>query len=78
MIIIGDFTGRIGDPSGRSKSRKQLTEEEVIENARTYEQQVFKILDINKTELRFNSEWLSKLNFKDVIELAAKYTVTWS
>lgn len=75
IIIIGDFTGRIGDPTGRSKTRKELTEEQVLTNAKTYENQIFKILDRNKTEVRFNSEWLSKLNFREVIELSAKYTV---
>lgn len=75
VIIIGDFTGMIGDPTGKSKTRKQLTREEVLENAKTYEKQIFKILDKEKTDLRFNSEWLSKLNFKEVIELASKYTV---
>lgn len=75
IIIIGDFTGMIGDPTGRSKTRKQLTKEEVLENAKTYERQIFKVLDKEKTEVRFNSEWLSKLNFRDVIELASKYTV---
>lgn len=75
VIIIGDFTGMIGDPTGRSKTRKQLTAEQVMENAKTYERQIFKILDREKTELRFNSEWLSKLNFKEVIELCSKYTV---
>jgi tyrosyl-tRNA synthetase len=75
VIIIGDFTGMIGDPTGKSKTRKQLTSQEVLENAKTYERQIFKILDKEKTELRFNSEWLSKLNFKEVIELASKYTV---
>lgn len=76
VIIIGDFTGMIGDPTGKSKTRKQLTREQVIENAKTYEKQIFKILDRDKTELKFNSEWLSKLNFAEVIELASKYTVT--
>lgn len=75
VIIIGDFTGMIGDPTGKSKARKQLTKEEVLENAKTYERQIFKILDKDKTELRFNSEWLSTLNFKEVVELASKYTV---
>jgi tyrosyl-tRNA synthetase len=75
VIIIGDFTGAIGDPTGKSKTRKQLTREEVLENAKTYEKQIFKILDKSKTEVRFNSEWLGKLNFKEVIELASKYTV---
>lgn len=75
VIIIGDFTGMIGDPTGRSKTRKQLTKEEVMENARTYEKQIFKILDKEKTELKFNSEWLSKLNFREIIELSSQYTV---
>lgn len=75
IIIIGDFTGMIGDPTGKSKARKQLTREQVIENAKTYEKQIFKVLDREKTEVRFNSEWLGKLNFRDVIELASKLTV---
>lgn len=75
VIIIGDFTGRIGDPSGKSKTRNQLTKEEVIENAKTYEKQIFKILDREKTKLCFNSSWLEKLNFEDVLELAGKVTV---
>ena len=76
IIIIGDFTGMIGDPSGRSKTRKELTKEEVMINAETYKKQMFKILDPDKTQVKFNSEWLSKLNFKDVIDLASKYTVS--
>lgn len=76
IIIIGDFTGMIGDPSGKSKTRKALTREEVLINAETYKKQIFKVLDMDKTEVRFNSEWLSKLDFKEVIELASKYTVT--
>lgn len=75
VIIIGDFTGMIGDPTGKSKTRKQLTREEVLENAKTYEKQIFKVLDKDKTEVRFNSEWLGKLNFKEVIELASTCTV---
>lgn len=75
VIIIGDFTGKIGDPSGKSKTRKPLTTEQVLENAKTYEEQIFKILDRNKTDLKFNSQWLSKLNFEDVIKLAGKVTV---
>ena len=75
VIILGDFTGRIGDPTGRSETRRQLTDEEVLHNAATYRDQVFKILDPEKTEVVFNSEWLAKLNFAQVIELAAKYTV---
>ncbi len=75
VLIIGDFTGRIGDPSGKSVARKPLTEEQVLANARTYEDQIFKILDREKTEVHFNSEWLGKMNFADVLGLAAKYTV---
>lgn len=75
VIIIGDFTGMIGDPTGKSKTRKQLTKDQVAENALTYQKQIFKILDREKTEVRFNSEWLSKLNFEDVIRLASKCTV---
>ncbi|MEW6662003.1 MAG: tyrosine--tRNA ligase [Bacillota bacterium] len=74
-IIIGDFTGRIGDPTGKSETRKQLSEEEVLANAQTYRDQLFKVLDINKTRVVFNSQWLSNLNFQQVIELAAKTTV---
>lgn len=74
-LIIGDFTGRIGDPSGRSETRRQLTEEEVIANARTYETQIFKVLRRDRTEIHFNSAWLSSMRLPDVINLAAKYTV---
>lgn len=76
VIIIGDFTGMIGDPTGKSTSRKKLTREQVLENSKTYKEQIFKILDEKKTKVKFNSEWLSKLNLKDVLELASKYTVT--
>lgn len=75
IIIIGDFTGRIGDPTGKSETRKQLTEEDVLKNAKTYQDQIFRILDREKTEVVFNGTWLSKLNFADVVKLAAKYTV---
>ena len=75
MIIIGDFTGMIGDPTGKSRTRRQLSRDKVMENARTYEEQIYKVLDRDKTELRFNSEWLSKLNLADVINLASRYTV---
>lgn len=74
-IIIGDFTGMIGDPTGKSKTRKQLTKEQVEENALTYQKQIFKILDSEKTTVRYNSEWLGKMNFRDVIELCSKCTV---
>jgi tyrosyl-tRNA synthetase len=75
VLILGDFTARIGDPTGKSETRKQLTEEQVLENARTYERQIFKILDREKTRVVFNSQWLAPLKFTQVIELAAKYTL---
>ncbi len=75
VIIIGDFTGKIGDPSGKSKGRNALTDEQVKENARTYFEQIFKVLDKEKTTVRYNSEWLSKLNFEDVLQLASTTTV---
>ncbi|WFR59835.1 tyrosine--tRNA ligase [Anaerocolumna sp. AGMB13025] len=75
VIVIGDFTGRIGDPTGKTKGRIPLTEEQVKENATTYTNQIFKILDSEKTEVRFNSEWLGSLKFDDVIKLAATTTV---
>ena len=75
VIIIGDFTAMIGDPTGRSKTRPPLSREQVLENARTYQEQIFKIIDKDKTEVCFNSEWLGELKFSDVIELASKYTV---
>ena len=75
IIIIGDFTGKIGDPTGKSRMRKALTDEEVLENAKTYEEQVFKILDEEKTTIKFNSEWLSKLTFEQVLKLTASTTV---
>jgi len=74
-LIIGDFTGRIGDPSGKSETRKQLSEDEIMINARTYQEQIFKVLDREKTIMHFNSEWLSRLTFIDVLQLAGKYTV---
>lgn len=74
-LIIGDFTARIGDPSGKSETRKQLTEEQVRANAATYQEQIFKVLDQEKTTVYYNSEWLMKLNLADVLGLASKYTV---
>ncbi len=74
-IIIGDYTGMIGDPTGKSETRKQLTVEQVKENAQTYVKQLFKVLDQTKTSIRYNSEWLAPMNFADVIALAAKTTV---
>ena len=75
VIVIGDFTGKIGDPTGKAKGRKALSEEEVLGNAETYKNQIFKVLDRDKTEVKFNSTWLSKLNFDDVLKLAATTTV---
>ncbi|MCR4427302.1 MAG: tyrosine--tRNA ligase [Firmicutes bacterium] len=75
VIVIGDFTGRIGDPTGKSETRRQLSDEEVRANARTYEEQIFKILDRERTEVTFNSSWLGKLMFADVIDLASRVTV---
>ncbi|NCO36022.1 MAG: tyrosine--tRNA ligase [Armatimonadetes bacterium CG2_30_59_28] len=74
-LIIGDFTAQIGDPSGKSKTRKQLTSEEVRKNAKDYEEQLFKILDPEKTRFFFNSDWLGTMTFADVIKLGAKYTL---
>ncbi|KIL40719.1 tyrosyl-tRNA synthetase [Gordoniibacillus kamchatkensis] len=75
QLIIGDFTGRIGDPTGKSETRKQLSEDDVKRNALTYEKQVFKVLDPRKTKFYFNSAWLGALKFEDVLQLAAKVTV---
>ncbi|MCK5122533.1 MAG: tyrosine--tRNA ligase [Candidatus Pacebacteria bacterium] len=75
VFIIGDYTGMIGDPSGKSKTRPALSKEEVQKNAESYFAQVGKILDIKKTEIRYNSEWFSKLNFEDVLKLLSKFTV---
>jgi tyrosyl-tRNA synthetase len=75
QLIIGDFTGRIGDPTGKSETRKQLTEEDVQRNAQTYKEQIFKILDPEKTKVYYNSEWLGPMSFADVVALSAKVTV---
>jgi tyrosyl-tRNA synthetase len=75
VYVIGDFTAMIGDPTGRSKTRPPLTREEILDNAHTYTQQAFKILDESRTETRFNSEWLGKLGSDGMIRLAASYTV---
>jgi tyrosyl-tRNA synthetase len=74
-FLIGDFTGMIGDPTGKSETRKALTREDVLRNAETYKEQVFKILDPAKTRVVFNSSWLSAMSAGDMIQLAAKYTV---
>ncbi len=75
IFLIGDFTGMIGDPTGRSETRKPLSVEEVQINAETYKRQIFRILDQRRTEIRFNSEWLSRMDFANVIRLAAQHTV---
>jgi len=74
-FIIGDFTAMIGDPSGRDKTRPPLTKEQILKNAETYKEQVFKVLDPNKTIVVFNSEWLGDMSAEDLIKLTAKYTV---
>jgi len=74
-FLIGDFTGMIGDPTGKNVTRKPLTAEQIKANAETYASQVFKVLDRDKTRIRFNSEWMSKLGAEGMIRLAAKYTV---
>ncbi len=75
IFLIGDFTGMIGDPSGRSETRKPLTQEQVAENAKTYQKQVFKILNPEKTEIMFNSQWMAGKSAADMIEIASKVTV---
>ena len=75
VFLIGDFTGMIGDPSGRNATRPALTDEQVADNARTYSEQIFKILDPEKTRITFNSEWMSKFSAADLIKLAARHTV---
>src|SRR6201996_1779050 len=76
IFLVGDYTSLIGDPTGRSVTRKPLTREQIDENAKSYTEQVFKILDREKTEVRFNSEWLGKLDFEGMIRLAARFTVS--
>jgi tyrosyl-tRNA synthetase len=75
VLVVGDFTRRIGDPSGRSSTRALMTQKDIERNMSTYVEQAFKILDPEHTEIRYNSEWLGKLTFADVISLTAKYTV---
>ena len=75
IFLIGDFTGMIGDPTGKNVTRKPLTREDIELNARTYAEQVYKVLDRERTELRFNSEWFDKMSAADMIRLAAKHTV---
>jgi len=75
IFLIGDFTGMIGDPTGKNVTRQPLTPEQVLENAQTYKEQIFKILDPERTEVRFNNEWMGKLSAADMIKLAASQTV---
>lgn len=76
IFLVGDFTSLIGDPTGRNVTRKSLTRKQIDENAETYKEQVFKILDESLTEVRYNSEWLGKLNYEDTIRLTAHFTVS--
>jgi tyrosyl-tRNA synthetase len=75
VFLIGDFTGMIGDPTGKSETRKHLTKEEVAENAKTYQAQIYKVLYPAKTKIAFNSEWMSKMTAEEMVQLAAKHTV---
>jgi len=75
IFLIGDFTGMIGDPSGKSTTRPPLTRDEVQANARTYKEQIFKILDPDKTRIEFNSRWMDKMDASDLVKLAAKHTI---
>jgi tyrosyl-tRNA synthetase len=76
IFLVGDYTSLIGDPSGRNVTRKPLTREQIDENAKTYTDQAFKILDRDATEIRYNSEWLGKLGYEDIVRLAARFTVS--
>ncbi len=75
IFLIGDFTGMIGDPSGKNVTRKPLTKDEVLENSKSYQEQVFKILDKDKTRIVFNSEWMGKMSSSEMVSLASKQTV---
>src|SRR6187551_3205030 len=75
LFLIGDFTGMIGDPSGKNTTRPPLSREQVIENAKSYERQIFKILDADRTRVMFNSSWMEQMSAAGLIELAAKHTV---
>jgi len=76
MFLIGDFTGRVGDPSGQNAIRPTLTKKEVLANARTYEKQIYRVLDKRKTKIVFNSSWFDKMKFQDIIQLGSHYTVS--
>ena len=75
VLIIGDYTGMVGDPSGRSETRPQLSSDQVRKNAETYQKQFFKVVDKEKTEMHFNGEWFSKMSFQDIMHLASKFTL---
>ncbi len=75
VLIVGDYTGLVGDPTGRSATRPQLSHEDIIKNAKTYQEQFFKILDQDKTEVHYNGDWFSKMSFKEIMDLTAKFTV---
>ncbi|MCK5307935.1 MAG: tyrosine--tRNA ligase, partial [Zetaproteobacteria bacterium] len=75
LFLIGDFTGMIGDPTGKNVTRKPLTREDVMDNAATYEHQIYKILDPEKTTVMFNSQWMGEMSAADLIQVAAKHTV---
>ena len=75
IFLIGDFTGKIGDPTGVSDTRKALTKEEVLSNAKTYQRQIFKTLDVQKTRIEFNSRWMQDMRAEDMVELCARYSV---
>jgi len=77
IFLIGDYTTLIGDPTGRKDERQKITHEEILENAKDYTRQAFRLLDPEKTEVRFNGEWLGKLGFKDIVELAAIFPLRW-
>ena len=75
VVIIGDFTAMVGDPSGKNSTRPRLTHGDVMEHAQTYQEQFFKILDREKTQVRFNGDWFSKMEFAEIMNLASKFTV---
>jgi tyrosyl-tRNA synthetase len=75
VLIIGDYTGMVGDPSGRSETRPQLSYEKIRKNAKTYQEQFFKVVEKGKTEVHFNGEWFSKMSFQDIMHLASKFTL---
>ena len=76
ILIIGDYTGMVGDPSGRSETRPQLTRDEINVNAKTYQEQFFKVVDKSKTEVHFNGEWFGKMSFEEVMKLASNFTTS--